>query len=504
MKRDDRLPVLIGAGQITQRDVDPAVAFEPLGLMAESARLAAADTGAGPGVLAQLDTVAVVNTIGWHYNNAPGALAALLEARPTRQIYTHVGGNTPQLLVNELAAAIAAGSVGCALIAGAEAISTAVRARRAGVTLDWSRGVDGTPETIGSARLGSSDHEMTHGLQLPVQIYPLFENALRARTGLSLAAHRERIGALYSRFSEVAARNPGAWFPHARNPEEITKVTDENRMIAFPYTKRMNAIIEVDQGAALLLTSVGTARALGVPESKWVYLWGCGDATDLWYPTDRVDFCSSPAIRAAGRAALAMAGVGIDDIDHFDLYSCFPCAVQIGRDMLGVRDDDARALTVTGGLAYHGGPGNNYSTHAIATMMERVRNSPDTLGLVTALGWYLTKHAVGVYAATPPPHAATWRREDPARYQAEIDAMAHPPLQPEPQGRGTIETYTVVYARDGAPEKGIVVGRLSDGSRFVANTPSDRAVLESLTEREGVGRAGTVTSGGGLNRFDPD
>jgi len=498
----DRLPVLIGAGQVTQRDADPVAALEPLGLMAESARRAAADAAAGPGVLAQLDTIAVVNTIGWHYNNAPGALAAAIGAQPTRRIYTHVGGNTPQLLVNELAAAIAAGTVRCALIAGAEAISTAMRARRAGVTLEWSTGVEGTPEMIGSSRLGSSDHEMTHGLQMPTQIYPLFENALRARAGLTLAAHRQQLGALYSRFSEVAAANPLAWFPQARSADEITTITRENRMVAFPYPKLMNAIIEVDQGAALLLTSAGTARALGVPPSRWVYLWGCGDATDLWFPTDRVDFCSSPAIRAAGQAALDMAGVGIADIAHFDVYSCFPCAVQIGRDMLGIPADDPRPLTVTGGLAYHGGPGNNYSTHAIATMMDRLRAAPGTRGLVTALGWYLTKHAVGVYGTEPPPHAASWRREDPARYQAGIDATTHPPLEREPQGPGTIETYTVLYGRDGAPEKGIIVGRLPDGRRFVANTPDDRTVLEGLVSTEGVGRRGRVTTGGGINRFE--
>lgn len=500
----DRWPVLIGAGQFTQREVDPAAALEPLALMAESARRAAADADGGPSVLAELDTIAVVNTIGWHYNNAPGALAALIGAHPSRRIYTHVGGNTPQLLVNEIAAAIAAGTVRCALIAGAEAISTAMRARRAGVTLDWSHGVDGTPEMVGSARIGSSDHEMTHGLQLPTQIYPLFENALRARAGLTLEAHRAQLGALCSRFSQVAAANPFAWFPRARAAEEITAATAENRMVAFPYPKLMNAIIEVDQGAALLLTSAGTARTLGIPPSRWVYLWGCGDATDLWYPSERVDFCSSPAIRAAGRAALAMAGVTIDDIDHFDLYSCFPCAVQIGRDMLGMAAGDPRPLTVTGGLAYHGGPGNNYSTHAIATMMARLRNAPGTLGLVSALGWYLTKHAVGVYAAEPPPHEGPWRREDPARYQAEIDAMPHPELEQEPRDRGTIETYTVVYARDGAPEKGIVVGRLDDGRRFVADTPTDQIVLESLTTTEGVGRVGTVRSAGGVNQFDPD
>ena len=497
---DDRTPVLIGAGQLTQRDVEPAAAKEPLAMMTDVAHRADANAGAHARLLEQLDTVAVVNVLSWHYGNAPGLLAERLGARPTRQIYTTVGGNTPQFLINEIAAQIASGRARYALIAGAEAVRTLLRARRAGVELHWTSGGTGSPTLLGEAKHGTSDHEVSHGLQLPTTIYPLFENALRAHYGRGLGAHRDRLGELCHGFSAVAAHNPYAWFQQERSAAEITTVTPQNRFIGFPYPKYMNAIMEVDQAAAVLMTSVAGARALGIEPSRWVYLWGAADAQDLWFISDRINYYSSPAIRLAGQRALQMAGLGIEQIAYFDLYSCFPSAVQIGRDMLGVAADDPRPLTVTGGLPYHGGPCNNYTMHAVATMMDKLRAAPGTKGLVTGLGWYVTKHALGIYSAAPPPRP--WQREDPSASQAEIDRMPHPTVTTSPQGRGVIETYTVLHDRDGAPIKGLVIGRLENGQRFLANTPDDRAVLEALMTKEGVGRAGTVSATNGTNRFE--
>jgi len=249
--------------------------------------------------------------------------------------------------------------------------------------------------------------------------------------------------------------------------------------------------------AAVLVTSVGEARALGIPASRWVYLAGCGDAHDHWFVTDRVNYFSSPAIRRAGTTALEMAGATIGDIAHFDIYSCFPSAVQIARDALGIAADDPRPLTSTGGLPYFGGPGNNYSMHGIAAVMDKVRARPGSKGLVTALGWYITKHSVGIYSTQPPDKP--WQRRDPAADQAEIDARKGPEVVREPNGPAEVETYTVFFDRDGTPVRGLVVGRLEGGRRFLAELPSDRALLESMTQEEAIGRRGEVRSEGGTS-----
>ena len=497
---DDRTPILVGAGQLTQRDVAPDQALEPVAMMAAVARAAADDAGAGPALLRRVDALAVVNVFCWPYANPPRLLAERLGVQPAEERVTTVGGNTPQWLVNETASRIAAGRVRVALLAGAEAVRSVVRARKARVPLAWGGG-EGTPVVVGEGKDGTSEHEVAHGLMLPTQIYPLFENALRARAGRSIAEHQRRLGTLCAGLSAVAAENPHAWFRQARSADEIATVTPSNRMIGFPYPKLMNAIIEVDQAAAVLMTSVGEARALGIPQDRWVYLWGSGEAHDRWFISDRVDYASSPAIREAGRQALAAAGIGIERVDHLDIYSCFPAAVQIGRDALGIAADDPRPLTVTGGLPYFGGPGNNYSMHAIAETMDRVRAQPGSVGLVTALGWFLTKHAVGVYSARP--KDGPFVREDAAPRQAILDAQTAPELAREPSGPASIETYTVLHDRDGTPVRGLVIGRLEDGRRFLAETPADRATLDGLMAAEGVGRRGRVATRDGVGHFAP-
>src|SRR5262245_12189980 len=470
-------------------------------MMEAVARGAAVDAGVGPGLLDRVDSLAVVNVFCWPYANPPAALAERLGTRPAQQRYTTVGGNTPQWLVNETAVEIAAGRVRLALLAGAEAVRTVLRARKARHQLAWTSGGDSSLTMIGDARDGTNEHEVAHGLMLPTQIYPLFENALRARAGRALADHQRMLGRLCAGLSAVAAKNPHAWFPQARRADEIATVSPSNRMIGFPYPKLMNAIIEVDQAAAVLMTSVAEARALGIPRERWVHLRGTGQAHDRWFVSDRLDYVSSPAIREAGRQALTAAGVTIDRVAHLDIYSCFPAAVQIGRHALGIAPDDPRPLTVTGGLPYFGGPGNNYSMHAIAEMVARLRATPGSLGLVTALGWYLTKHAVGVYSTAPGDGPFT--REDPAPRQAVLDAGAAPEVVREPSGVGSVETYTVLYDRDGAPMRGVVIGRLDDGRRFLAGTPDDRVVLEGLVAREAVGLRGRVSTVEGLGRFQP-
>jgi len=496
---DDNLPIIVGVGQVTQRP-ETERPREPLALMAEAARLAEADTGV-PGVLQSLDSVRVVNVISWPSKAPAQDLARALAVAPREQVYTHIGGNTPQWLVNGAAEAIHDGEAKLVLIAGAEAVYSARRARARGVDLGWSRRGNPAPD-VGDSRAGISEIEARHGATVPTNVYPLFENALRAHYGRTIPDHQRALGELCARFSAVAAANPHAWFREAKTAQQITTPDSGNRYIGFPYPKYMNAIIDVDQGAALLLTSVGEARRLGIAEHRWVYLWGCGDATDHWFVTERVNYYTSPAIRAAGRRALSMAGVSIGEVAYFDLYSCFPSAVQITRDMLGIPPDDPRPLTVTGGLPYFGGPGNNYVTHSIATMAEKLRADRGAIGLVTANGWYVTKHSTGVYSAAPPRNV--WRRTPPAADQATVDAEPHPPLAAEPDGDATVETYTVLFDREGVAERGVVVGRIADGARFIANTLADRRTLEGMTHREMVGTKGRVSRGGdGTNLFVP-
>ena len=455
----------------------------------------------------ELDLIAVVKSFRNDLRNPPEALARALSASARAAAAQHHGRQPPQALVNRAAEQIARGELRLALLCGAEAIDSAARAARTGVALDWDVPGLGEPNVLGEERRGTTKQEHLHGLSTPAQSYPLFENALRARYGLGLAEQRRELGALFSRFAATAASHPDAWFQQAYTAEQIAEPTPDNRMVAFPYTKRMNAMNAVNQSAAVLMTSVSAARELGIAEERYVYLHGCADAADHFYLLERVDYCSSPAIARAGREALQMAQLdGSAELALFDLYSCFPSAVQIARDMLGIAREDPRPLTVTGGLPYHGGPGNNFTMHAIAEMARCLRAQRGALGLVTGNGFYLTLHSVGIYSTEPSTAARAgraWQRTPPEHYQRELDALPRPEVAIAPNGPARIETYTVVFDREGRPARGIVIGRLEDARRFVAVTPDDRALLENLTTHDALGLPGQVTAGEPVNVFAP-
>jgi acetyl-CoA C-acetyltransferase len=509
---DPRTPVLIGAGQISYRK---GTAPGPLAMLQDANTRAAADAGLSPDALKEIDFLGVVGfTIdaGGPSGKLPiprlkdpaGTLNQALQAAPKRSLYTHMGGNTPQALVNLVCEEIAEGRHDFALLTGAEFLGTLLKRFKAGEDVShFGGGVDGSPERWGDPRPGETKQEAAHGCMFPANVYPMFENALRAHLGRGLEEHAMAMGRLFAPFSAVAARNPHAWFPTARTADEIATEGPDNRMVGYPYTKYLNSVIQVDQAAAVILCSSERADALGVPAEKRIYLHGCSDVTERWNVLDRVNYHSSPAIRLAGREALAMAGLGIDDIALFDLYSCFPIAVELACRELGIAENDSRGLTVTGGLPYFGGPGNNYVMHSIAEMIGQLREKPGAYGLVTANGMHLSKQAVGIYSTTPP--KAGFKRRLPAEYQGEIAALGSPEIVMEPSGNATIETYTVIHGRDKV-RMAIVIGRDAEGRRFVANTPEDETLLLDLQAREGVGRTGTVRSsdGGMKNLFTPD
>ena len=248
----------------------------------------------------------------------------------------------------------------------------------------------------------SNDIEDAHGLMIPATAYPLYENALRGHYGHSIAEHQQVMGELFSRSPRWLRAIPMPWFPVARSAEEIATATPSNRYVGWPYTKFMNAMNQINQAASLLLTSVGKARSLGIPEDRWLYLHGCADTSELWHVLDRENYHSSVAIRTLAEETYAMAGRDASGLDHIDIYSCFPSAVQIARDEFGIAKDDPRPLTITGGLPFHGGAGNNYVMNSIASMADTLRAAPGTYGLVTANGGYLTKHSAGIYSTEPP------------------------------------------------------------------------------------------------------
>jgi acetyl-CoA C-acetyltransferase len=295
----------------------------------------------------------------------------------------------------------------------------------------------------------------------------MFEQALRIAAGEPADEHLRRIGELWSQFSGVAAKNPHAWSREPLAPHQIWQPSPRNRMISWPYTKLMNSNNMVDQGAALVLTSVEKATYLQIPSERWVFPYAGTDAHDTYGIGERAEFYRSPAIRIAGQRALQLAGIGVDDLDLIDVYSCFPSAVQVAANELGLPvGDPTRPLTVTGGLTFAGGPWNNYATHSIATMAERLVANPGQRGFITANGGYLTNHSFGVYGTEPPSHEFRW--ED---VQSDVDREPTRDAVVEWSGVGTVEAWTTPFSRTGAAEKAFLAVRTPDDARVLAVIP---------------------------------
>jgi acetyl-CoA C-acetyltransferase len=490
-----RIPVLVGVGQSIEREGRTDV----IELAERAARAAFADA---PGLEGRIERLSMVGVSFSRVGRAPASeVAERLGLRAVRCEVTTPGGNTPQWLVNRAAREIAAGQLGGTLICGAEAtrsmrladpdadfLSAGRRSANRDANRDADRREDEADPVVGpSVRglLGAA--EIQARLLRPAEIYPVFESVLAARAGCPPAAWREHLGRFLSRFTEVAATNPYAWFQQRLSAEEIARPDAANRLTAEPYTKRMNSFANVDQGAALLVTSYAHAREAGLAD-RCIFPWSGATSSDVT-PAARRDLGASPAIRAAAAAALEASGIGLDEIGSFDLYSCFPVAVEVGAAEIGLALDDPRGLTRTGGLPFFGGPGNDYTSHAIAASVLWLREQGG-LAYVAGNGGLLSKHSIGIYGRTPPPRGFV--AADPDEAQARIASEGLEVVE-EASGLATAVAGTVVYDREGKVTSAPVIATLdptrpgaTDGPRVVAN--AEEELLDGLKGESLVGR----------------
>ena len=486
----DNAPVIVGVGEITQRTKDPAQAMEPLALMA--AALRAADLDAGGSVLALVDSLDVVQEFSWPYADAPRQLNNLMGMNARRRTYGPVGGETPVHFIHEAALRIWRGESNVAAVVGAEAQYAATAAQRQGFALPWSPRDDAVKLVRGADYLHPTAVKL--GVASPASVYPFYENATQVAWGQSPAQGRAEAGQLWERCSAVAASNPHAWQRDSLSADAIVNTGDGNRMVAWPYTKRMVANPLVNQGAGVLLTSRSQARQLGIAEERLTYVW-CGAAAHE--PADylfRDKYTSAPAQEAVLERILQQVG-DLGAFDQLELYSCFPVVPKMARRTLALQAD--ASMTCAGGLSFFGAPLNNYMSHAAAAMVRALRGRQDARGLLYGQGGYLTKHHAVVLGSYP---SAAIRLSDDYSVQAAADARRGPvpPLAMDHAGPAAIETHTVLYRKDGSPQHGVVIARTPAGGRLLAKVEADDssgiATLVDL-QRSPIGRNGHVSHG---------
>ena len=489
---DPRLPCLIGVAQRTLR-AEEGDAPEPLDLWVEMAERAAGDSG-GRGVIDAVDDVSVVYSVSWMYDDAPARLSERLGLAEGGRHLSGMSGTSSQKMLSNAAERILAGKGDLALIVGAECLATRKRMKQRGESVEWSH----PPAERGKIPFDDPFHpsELAHEVFRAYLTFAIFDVARRAHLGLSPEENLRQAGELFAPMTRVAAANPNAWFRRERSVDELIGVSGDNRLIAHPYPKNLVAIMDVDMASGLLVASHEKADSLGVPRDKRIYLRGWCEGKDPVYVAERDELWRSVAMEEASSAAMASAGVGIDDIAYLDLYSCFPSSVNFARDALGLGLSDTRPLTVTGGLPYHGGPGSAYLGHSIATLTQSLRANPLAYGMTSGVGMHMTNHSYAVYSAEPGPLALP----DRAAVQGRIDASARRKIVDNATGTAQVAAYSVVHGREG-PRFALAVCELPGGERCYARSES-ADLMEAMESREFVGESVELADGGkGVNRI---
>lgn len=487
---EDRIPVIVGVGEIVDRPADLVHGLEPLALMA--AALERASDDAGGGLLQAIDSLDVVNLMSWRYADTARQLSHRLGITPRRAVYGSLGGESPVRYLHEAALRIAQGESEVAAISGAEALSTVKKAKKAGVELPWTQfAPEGPLSGLDFGKDFLRPQAIKLGVAQPITVYPFYDAASAKKWGQTPREALAESGDLWATFSRVAASNPVAWLKHSFSREEIITPSADNRLIAWPYTKLMVANPTVNQGAAILITSLARAKAAGVPANQIVYIWGGAGANEPRDYLDRDHYYESHAQATVLEAAMAITGG--QAFDALELYSCFPCVPKMALRALGLGADVQP--TVAGGLSFFGAPLNNYMTHAACAMVHRLRQG-EAVGLLYGQGEFLTKHQGLVLSS--------WAPERPIQpcsplVQAEADSRrsAVPPFKADATGTASLETFTVIYDHDGSVKHGVVILRTVDGCRTIARVPAnDERTIDRLVylDQSPVGIEGTLKS----------
>lgn len=491
MQSPETTPVIVGVGEYTERPESPLAALEPVALMEKALRSASEDSGAD--LLGQIQSIELVGLITWRYENPVALLCNRLGIRPEHQVNASMGGETPIRLIHDAAVRIAKGELQVAAIVGGEAMHAMKRARKERVALNW------TPlaSKENAVRFASDTIEVSPiskqlGITDPAQMYPLYEIAAEAAWGQTPAQGRTESAALWAQYAEVAQHNPYAWIRSAPSAEAIETPSLDNRMISWPYPKLMVANPSVNQAAAIIVTSLAAARAAGVPADRIVHIWGGGAAAEPDNYLQRDTYDHSTAQAAALAKAVALAGGNASRFKYLELYSCFPIVPKMALRNLGL-ESTAQSPTVAGGLTFFGGPLNNYMSHAVCAMVRALRSAPGELGLLYGQGGFVSKHHTLVVSTQPSP--APLELDYSVQAEAERTRGAVPELVENYQGPAAVETYTVLFGRDGEPLEGIVVLRTPAGARTMARVNRDdeeSLALLLATEKSAIGCDGNV------------
>lgn len=462
----ERTPVLVGFAT--------ANSSVPVSDLMLEAVLAAGDDSGRPALLRQVDRVALPQGT-WSLTDPARTIAARIGAEGART-HRYELGVSQQEVINEALLAIGRGEAEVILVVGGEARAWE---RDGGEEVDTeSRPPDVTvtrpPDFVAPIEIAAGV------VWPPVQQYALIENSLAHHELQEAEAHRRDVAALWSRFNQVAQRNPLAAFPLPRSATDIATPGPKNRPLAYPYNKWHVSQWTVDQAAALLFCSAERAEAVGVPTDRWIFPHVALHVSEAVTLTARRDVHAWPAMGALGRVATARLGRPLAELSIAEVYSCFPAAVRVQQRELGL--DPEGTPTVTGGMSFAGGPFNNFVLNSTATVAALLRAAPAEQGLITTVSGMLSKPGLAVWSASPP-DAGSFVAD--LAGSPETDTPSRPVAPPDsPGGTAVVASFTVTYdaADPLRPARTAIVADLPDGTRTAATCDDAAIALSALSE----------------------
>ena len=482
-------PVIIGVGFRQEKSDEPGACPEPYQLMVEAIRDAAGDAGTEQ-LLTDLESISVQQGM-WQYPNPGKLIADELGCAGAKSILADLGvlQLTPLF---DLCQAIANGEQQLGVVTGGETKYRDLRSKITGQSVANTEQPEDTPKPdqhLASADPFATEVEAQQGIFLPTELFAVIESSLRHHKGLGIDEHRDELARLYSGFSEIAAQNPRAWKQEVVSAEEIRDPVGKNAMLAFPYTKRHNSQWNVNQAVAIIVCSAAKAEALGVAREQWIYPTAAAQSRHVLCLAQQRSLHSHPGTVIAGKRAYEMAGIAPKDISVADLYSCFPAAVQSFALDLGL--EGVCPWSVTGSMAFAGGPYNHGALDGVARMVEVLRTGEAPLpadaqgqrvGLVSNLSGIFGKQGVALFSNTPNPNG--FQFDDVTEQVAEEDIPKT--VTGEYVGPAKVAGYTVSFNKHEITQ-GFAYCDTPSGERTVAKS-LDKALLEQMTREEFVGR----------------
>ncbi len=468
-------PVVIGLG-IFQEQGPYDELNEALILMEKVALQAIEDCG-NKSIADFIDVIDIPKGF-WRYRD-PGKWIAEKNNFSNARTSVNKIGVLQQNLINSTCKKIMNGTIRAGLILGGESRAKMIAALKEGKEFHETSLTE-NPDDYVKAKddLYGPQEQETLGL-MAVGYYAVLESAMRNKKGHSHQEHNEYIANMYSEFSKIASDNPHAWQQKIITPNEILDVSKNNKAIAYPYNKYHNTSWNVNQASAMIICSEELADKLSIDKNKRIYPLASSETNHMIAVIQRPDLTESAGLKnAANFMNEKMHELNISP-SIVDLYSCFPVAVQQFENTLDISKSVPK--TITGGMAFAGGPLNNYMIHATVQGLIKIRDNPNETALISGVSGMMTKQSF-----------CLWSSEKLCKFlHNDVTSIAQLEDTPVPMSRiekgvGIVIGYTVLY-EENTEKRAVFYVEDGTGHRKVI-TSDDTTIIDQARKEEWVGK----------------